>query len=531
MIILHSKDRVKNQQKTREGVDEYRAEVAAFANQRLLGNKAFVKKLITTDPSTAEKLIAKIREIRENLMIRNPSAKAQLELVRKAEKLFMQGLSEAGGTIDNNGKIHLANDEEDEGDTLTRENSEKTHVSEENGVENAAEAVDEKARVRYNRRTTVDEKAGTDYLIHNFSGEVKYDPEILPLSDQELAIISYAVKTGWGKLNVDKKCGYVFSANNFYWFVYNADNSITVIKQLDADIEQKAIDIARRAIEGDEKGRRTPGTFSTWATSVRNGGAGYRYHSNGSVGKSETSGNASRLSGDARGSHDSGDLGRSGGDRANGQVKFNRDGSKAKLTVNGETLKSIGKPSYFTDVAQNRRAVWRFGADRFYVQDAQPGERVFYETAEAAVEAENENLIRAYAKRHGQDVDFVKRRIDEDYEYLTKETDKVVRRSRTTTGEVVTLSKGEMAKLHANYAGDKVFAKGAVTEALKGIDALKALSAERRREIANEIWTGYNKRLHQQGEYTNWGLSVCSHKQCRAGACSRRIRDCYEATH
>ena len=43
-------------------------------------------------------------------------------------------------------------------------------------VQNAAETVDEKAGVRYNRRTTVDEKAGTDYLIHNFSGEVKYDP-------------------------------------------------------------------------------------------------------------------------------------------------------------------------------------------------------------------------------------------------------------------------------------------------------------------------------------------------------------------
>jgi hypothetical protein len=115
LIILHSKDHVKNQQKTRDALDEYRDEVAAFANQRLLGNKAFVKKLITTEPSTAEKLIAKIREIRENLMIRNPSAKAQLEFVRKAEKLFMQGLSEAGGTIDATGKIHLANREEDKG--------------------------------------------------------------------------------------------------------------------------------------------------------------------------------------------------------------------------------------------------------------------------------------------------------------------------------------------------------------------------------------------------------------------------------
>ena len=40
-------------------LDEYRSEVAAFANQQLLGNKSFVKKLITTEPSTAEKLIGK----------------------------------------------------------------------------------------------------------------------------------------------------------------------------------------------------------------------------------------------------------------------------------------------------------------------------------------------------------------------------------------------------------------------------------------------------------------------------------------
>ena len=100
--------------KGKDALDEYRAEVAAFANQRLLGNKAFVKKLITTEPSTAEKLIAKIRELREDLKVRkDPEAKAQLELVRKAEKLFLQGLSEAGGTIDATGKIHLANREED----------------------------------------------------------------------------------------------------------------------------------------------------------------------------------------------------------------------------------------------------------------------------------------------------------------------------------------------------------------------------------------------------------------------------------
>ena len=56
-----------------------------------------------------------------------------------------------------------------------------------------------------------------------------------------------------------------------------------------------------------------------------------------------------------------------------------------------------------------------------------------------------------------------------------------------------------MAKLHANCAGDKVFDKKSVTEALKGIDALQSLPAEIRKDFINRLWTGYNQRLHAQG--------------------------------
>ena len=67
------------------------------------------------------------------------------------------------------------------------------------------------------------------------------------------------------------------------------------------------------------------------------------------------------------------------------------------------------------------------------------------------------------------------------------------------SGDVVMLSKGEKAKLHANYAGEKVFAKGAVVEAMKGVDAFAQLPKEIRNEFVNRLWTGYNQRLHQQG--------------------------------
>ena len=134
-----------------------------------------------------------------------------------------------------------------------------------------------------------------------------------------------------------------------------------------------------------------------------------------------------------------------------GQVKFNRDGAKAKLTVNGETLNSIGEPTYRSDVTQRRRAVWRFGVNRYYVEGASPDTALFYDTVDAAIEAENESLIREYAKRYGLLENTVKSRLRDDEWFLFDAiTDGGVRRSRKVTGETVTISKGEMAKLHAN---------------------------------------------------------------------------------
>ena len=64
---------------------------------------------------------------------------------------------------------------------------------------------------------------------------------------------------------------------------------------------------------------------------------------------------------------------------------------------------------------------------------------------------------------------------------------------------MVTLSRGELAKLHANYAGEKVFARQSVVEAVKKIDAFNKLPGSLRNEFINRLWKGYNERLHQQG--------------------------------
>ena len=79
-----------------------------------------------------------------------------------------------------------------------------------------------------------------------------------------------------------------------------------------------------------------------------------------------------------------------------------------------------------------------------------------------------------------------------------KQGEKEIKHSRTST-ETVTLSKGQLAALRANYHGDKVFTKKKVSEALKTIDALQALPAKVRNDLADHLWRGYNERLNQQG--------------------------------
>ena len=102
-------------------------------------------------------------------------------------------------------------------------------------------------------------------------------------------------------------------------------------------------------------------------------------------------------------------------------------------------------------MTQRRRAVWRFGVNRYYVEGASPDTALFYDTVDAAIEAENESLIREYAKRYGLLENTVKSRLRDDEWFLFDAiTDGGVRRSRNVTGETVTISKGEMVKLHAN---------------------------------------------------------------------------------
>lgn len=95
----------------------------------MLGNADFVRRLVKGEPSRAEKILGKIVQIK-NALTGKGDANAETALARKAEKLYLNAIAELGGTYQG-GKIYLPHDEEDE--ELTRENSEKMHVSDAEG--------------------------------------------------------------------------------------------------------------------------------------------------------------------------------------------------------------------------------------------------------------------------------------------------------------------------------------------------------------------------------------------------------------
>ena len=135
------------------------------------------------------------------------------------------------------------------------------------------------------------------------------------------------------------------------------------------------------------------------------------------------------------------------------------------------------------------------GEGRYMVEGSIKNRNYIFDSPDAAIAAENKAIVESLARRHQRTPTWVRARLNENPAFFEGR----VLFSRKSAGGVVTISEGEMAKLHANYAGDKVFDKKSVSEALASIDAFKKLSPEIRRDFVDRIWKGYNQRLHQQG--------------------------------
>ena len=101
-----------------------------------------------------------------------------------------------------------------------------------------------------------------------------------------------------------------------------------------------------------------------------------------------------------------------------------------------------------------------------------------------------------------------------DYKIDQEEVNRVVKELRTIYGsnsndikhshkassdsDRITVTKGSLAKLKANYEGEKVFNKKDVAAAVEKIDALKILSRSEREKLVAKLFEGYNVRLDSQ---------------------------------
>ena len=116
---------------------------------------------------------------------------------------------------------------------------------------------------------------GADYLIRHFSGKVNVNYSQIYVSNEEIAIISSSVKTGWGSLNKARTFGRVFTAKPYYLFAYNYDNSITIQNEYDMDADQEFIDILEEVLRSDKRGKGSITSVSEWINAVRNGQGGF----------------------------------------------------------------------------------------------------------------------------------------------------------------------------------------------------------------------------------------------------------------
>jgi len=484
----------------------YRTEVGAFANQRLLGNKSFVKKLITTEPTTAEKLIGKLREMRENLKARkDPEAREQLDFVRKAEKLFMQGLSEAGGTIDSNGKIHLANREEDEpvskgGETViaTAENVSESSKS----VRRLAnpKSVDNLTEEQYNnfgwvRANDILESDEYERAMSDFASLKKGD-QYRKTAEGEFVIPTskyYGVSEGTVSAIVFVK-GEMDLPNITRIWLLNHSNSQT-LKKVRGVICERLLERRKgtRDFVGDLYGEEFIGEYraSDFPT--------YQEYQN-------------QLRQQREGEQSSGR--RSGENYRNNQEQQYRGRNSQETGSVVISDSRLTPPSFapvrkeYVDVTGNKRYVLEHNKGEYFIWGTySPRPHYFHPSIEAAIEAENNSLLRAYARDTGQSIGDVKKLLGTNSNLLKvwerkrlqeKLLGSKVSRSRNVS-ETVTLSKGQIAALRANYEGDKVFTKKEVAAAISTIDALQKLPAKERSELVTHLWRGYNERLNEQG--------------------------------
>ncbi len=307
-------------------------------------------------------------------------------------------------------------------------------------AENGAESVDESGELRYNKKVPRGNDFVTQAMIWARS-EATVEGEEKAFTNGDDVVVVAKTKEGYEEVRT-----------------YSNQNA--------SDIDQ----IYRRVSENNE------GLYGSLHSSI----GAYKTITSGSSLHSGSNVGATGVHGQNGGIHRS-------------QSRSNGVGSSQRGEQNRGSIKPVSQT--FTDITGKERIVLGAGEGRYMVDGSIKNRNFIFDSPEAAIEAENKAIVESLAHRYQHTPTWVRARLNEDPHYFSKK----IQHSRKATGDTVTISKGEMAKLHANYAGEKVFDKKSVKDALASVEAFQKLPSKLRTEFVNRIWTGYNQRLHQQG--------------------------------
>lgn len=431
------------------------SEVVAMQMEETFGNEAAIKRLVGEKPNLAKQILSRIKAFLQTFGKKSSKDPEAIQNLRRTEELFRKALSNAG--------VSYAVDE------LTRANAEKMHDSGENGAESVDEAASSEHKkspaegesVKYSRSVGETEKAAAAFSKGTISVALWDAFDHKDSGDDNLIRVSKMPRYVTEKFGIE---------GDFY--IYRDHAYENMVSKEDAHSAGRPVKRKGRDIHFHNLGieKMTDALLSI-------------EHPVMTIDDTRKEGNPQVVMMlDVQGNNNAplyAVLSFYSDQPING--RFERK-PHIVLTVAEKTfLESDGYGSWEETV---RRAI-----EDGRVLDFDKNKRTGL-----SVIAQRTRLGNITEGSLAESISQFRKKIN-----AFKQKNKISYSRKTTSGGVVTISEGEMAKLHANYAGDKVFDKKSVSEALASIDAFKKLSPEIRRDFVDRIWKGYNQRLHQQG--------------------------------
>lgn len=179
------------------------------------------------------------------------------------------------------------------------------------------------------------------------------------------------------------------------------------------------------------------------------------------------------------------------------EVQRGRNSTKTKGTAGYQNSKVTGSllevVHTFTDVAGRKRNVVRVGSE--YMIEGDTNSK-YQPSIEAAVNAENERIIKRYSKKSDRTVGWVKRQLENDSDFLKNELKSGVRfalpEDTDTTKPKKIMTVGEVEKFIANNARGKVYSKKSSFDIIERFVGINEMTRKSKEEAAALLWQTLN---------------------------------------